>query len=202
MSTCRAISREPGRIRDRCSVALGITLCVLTLLVAPACRRPQVVTIPPLPDLDVPLPPPRTVEPQETHVSQPVTLVDVPARTVERPRVVPPPPPRESRPEPRPEPPVVDAKPPDEGRPVTTLQTTPTDRDAELETRIRGLLQTANGDLNQVDYRKLEPDVQLQYDTVKSFMRQAEDALKSKNLVFAQTMAEKAATLAGQLPGR
>lgn len=129
-------------------------------------------------------------------------LVDVPARTVERPRIALPPPPREIKPEPRPEPPVADTKPTDEGKPVTTLQVMPTDRDAESETRIRGLLQAATADLNRVDYRKFERDVQVQYDTVKSFMRQAEDALKSKNLVFAQTMAEKAATLAGQLPGR
>lgn len=203
MSTRTAPSLESPRIRHRWPVAVGVTLCTLALLVAPACRRPQVVTIPPMPDLEVPLPPPRNVEPVEMQVSQPVQLVDVPARTVERPRVAPPPPPRESRPEPRPEAPVVEPKPPpEEGRPVTTLQTTPTDRDAEVETRIRGLLQAANTDLSQVDYRRLEPDVQMQYDTVKSFIRQAEDALKSKNLVFAQTMAEKAATLAGQLPGR
>lgn len=199
MSTCTAPSLEPTRPRRRWSAAVALALCTFALLVTPACRRPQVVTIPPLPDLEVPLPPPRNVEPPETQTPQPVSLVDVPARTVERPRVAAPPPPRESRPEPRPEPPAADTKPPEEGKPVTTLQVTSTDRDAEVETRIRGILSAANTDLNQVDYRKLEPDAQMQYETVKSFMRQAEDALKSKNMVFAQTMAEKAATLASQL---
>lgn len=201
MSTCRAVLREAGGIRGGWA-AVGVIVCLLALLATPACRRPQVVTIPPLPDLEVPPPPPRNVELPDPQVIQPVPLVDVPARTVERPRVVPPPPPRENRPEPRPEQPVAESKPAEEPKPVTTLQTTPTDRDAEFDRRIRGLLQAANGDLNRVDYRKLEPDVQAQYDMVKSFVRQAEEALKSKNLVFAQTMAEKAATLAGQLPGR
>lgn len=188
-------------MRARWSAAAGLLVCVLCLAVTPACRRPQVVTIPPLPDLEVPPPPPRNVDPPDTSVPQPVTLVDAPARTVERPRATPPPAPREAKPEPRPEP-AVESKPPEDSRPVTTLQTTPTDRDAEFEKRIRGFLQAANADLNRVDYRKLEPEVQMQYDTVKSFVRQAEEALKSKNLVFAETMAEKAATLANQLPGR
>ena len=91
-------------------------------------------------------------------------------------------------------------KPPEETRsPATTLQTTTADREGELERRIRASLKTATDVLNRVDYRKLNADVQLQYDTAKSFIRQAEDALKTKNLVFAQTMADKAVTLAGQL---
>jgi len=122
---------------------------------------------------------------------------------VERPRVAAPPaPPRDVKPEPRPEP-VVEQKPVvEEPRPAATLQTTSTDREAELERRVRALLQSATADLNRVDYRKLNTDVQLQYDTAKSFVRQAEEALKSRNLVFAQTMGEKAATLASQLAGR
>jgi len=71
-----------------------------------------------------------------------------------------------------------------------------------LEGRVRASLKTAADVLNRVDYRKLNADVQLQYDTAKSFIRQAEDALKNKNLVFAQTMADKAVTLAGQLAPR
>lgn len=168
---------------------------------AAGCRRPPVQTVPSLPDLDVPPPPLRIVEAPDAQAPPPVSLVDAPARTVERPRVPPPPPPRDAKPDPRPDP-VVEAKPPDEPRPATTLQTTPADREGEVDRRVRGTLQTAAADLNRVDYRKLNADVQMQYDTAKSFMRQAEEALKSKNLVFALTMAEKAATLASQLAGR
>jgi uncharacterized protein (DUF885 family) len=64
------------------------------------------------------------------------------------------------------------------------------------------MLQAAGADLNRIDYRRLSPDTQLQYDTAKGFIRQAEDALRSRNLMFAQTMAEKAATLANQLLGQ
>lgn len=185
-------------IRHNGSAAL---MLVMALLLVGGCGKKVVQTAPPVPELDVPPPPPRNVEPTDAQVQQPVTLVDAPVLTVERPRVAPPPPPRDVKPEPRPEP-VVEAKPAEELRPAATLQTTSTDREAELERRVRAMLQAAAADLNRVDYRKLNTDVQLQDDTAKSFVRQAEDALKSKNLVFAQTMAEKAATLASQLAGR
>lgn len=190
------LTRGP-RTRRRWPAA---TLLVLSL-VAGGCRRPPVQTIPPMPNLDVPPPPPRTVEPADAQVPPPVPLVDVPARTVERPRVAVPPPVRDPKPEPKAEPPA-ESKPAEDTRPATTLQTTPTDREAEVERRVRSVLQTATAALSRIDYRKLNPDVQLQYDTAKSFVRQAEEALVSKNLVFAQTMAEKAATLASQLAGR
>lgn len=191
------LSREPRRWR-RSSPALTL---VLSMLLTLGCGKKVVQTVPPPPALDVPPPPARVVEPVDAQAPQPVTLVDAPVRTVERPRVAPPPVPRDPKPEPRPEP-VADPKPPEDPRPVATLQTTSTDREAELERRVRTMLQTATADLNRVDYRRLNSDVQLQYDTAKSFVRQAEEAIKSKNLVFAQTMAEKAATLANQLAGR
>jgi len=39
----------------------------------------------------------------------------------------------------------------------------------------------------------------VQYDTAKRFIQQAEDALKAKNFVFAEQLADKAATLAAAL---
>ena len=48
----------------------------------------------------------------------------------------------------------------------------------------------------------LNADAQTQYDTAKRFIRQAEDALRAKNLVFAKNLADKAAALAAQLAGR
>lgn len=179
------------------SVAAALAL----LLASGACRRPPVRTVPPMPALEVPPAPPRNLEPTEAQAPAPVPLVDAPTRTVERPRVAVPSTQRE-RIEPKPEPPSEPAR-ADDGKPAAaTLQTTTTDRESDVERRIRGLLQAASTDLNRIDYRKLNPDPQLQYDTAKSFIRQSEEALKSKNLVLAQTMAEKAATLASQLAPR
>ena len=95
------------------------------------------------------------------------------------------------------------SKPGDEPKtPSATLGTTPNGQEAEVERRIRGLLLEATGNLNRVDYGRLNADAKGQYDSAKAFVRQAEDALRSKNLVFASYLADKAATLAAQLRGR
>jgi hypothetical protein len=95
------------------------------------------------------------------------------------------------------------AKPADEPpKPLTTLQTTPAAAEGEVERGIRASIQRANSDLNRIDYRTLNADARTQYDTAKRFLQQAEDNIRSKNLVFAKTMAEKAAALAVQLAPR
>jgi hypothetical protein len=183
----------------------AVALCA-ALASGAGCRRAQARTVPEMPALEVPPPPPRYVAPADAAVFEPIPLVEVPVRTApEAPPVVPPSLPRDAvrvdppKTEPVPEQP----KPVEEVRsPATTLQTTTADREGVLERRIRASLKTAGDVLNRVDYRKLNADVQLQYDTAKSFMRQAEEALKNKNLVFAQTVADKAVALAGQLAPR
>ena len=186
----------------RAARGIGAAAVVAAELLVGGCRRPQVRTEPAPPALDMPTPPPRDVEPTDLQVPPLVPLIDVPPRTVERP-LTPAPVTRDpGRSEPRPESPTEPLKPVEEPRPATTLQTASTEQEAELDRRVRATLQTAGTDLNRIDYRRLNPDEQHQYDTVKSFIRQAEDALRDKNLVFAQTMAEKAATLAKQLPAR
>ena len=67
---------------------------------------------------------------------------------------------------------------------------------------IRQQLAKASSDLTRVDYRALNADARTQYDTAKGLVRQAEDALRAKNLVFARSLADKAATLATQLAGK
>lgn len=177
----------------------GVAAAALAIALAgAACRHAPVRTVPPMPELQVPPAPPRNLETTEQQAPPPLPLVDAPTRTVERPRVVQPSTQRE-RIEPKPEPPAEPVRAEDQ-RPAATLQTATPNPDGEVERRIRGLLQSAQNDLNRIDYRKLNPDPQTQYDTAKSFIRQAEVALQSKNLVLAQTMAEKAATLASQLP--
>ena len=183
---------------------IGAAALVAAHFVVGGCGRPTVRTEPVPPVLDMPTPPPRDVEPVDAQVPPLVPLVDAPPRTVERPRTPVPAARDTGRGEPRPESPAELPKPTEEPRTPTptTLQTAPTEQEAELDRRVRTTLQTAGADLSRIDYRRLNPDEQHQYDTVKSFIRQAEDALADKNLVFAQTMAEKAATLAKQLPAR
>jgi hypothetical protein len=53
-----------------------------------------------------------------------------------------------------------------------------------------------------VDYRALNADARNQYDTAKRWVQLADENIRTKNLVFAKSIAEKAATIAAQLAGR
>ena len=117
-------------------------------------------------------------------------------------------PPAPTRETPKPEPPKPEApaaeppKPPDESSRGNTLQTAPATAEGELERTVSATLTRANTELNRVDYRGLNPDARIQYDTAKRFIRQAADAVKAKNLVFAKSLADKAVAIADQLGGR
>jgi hypothetical protein len=70
------------------------------------------------------------------------------------------------------------------------------------ERSVRDLLTRASRDLNRVDYMRLSTDSRAQYEQSKRFSEQAEQALKERNLIFAATLADKAATLAAELLGK
>jgi len=189
------------------------TLAALLLgLSLSACTHAKAKTAPDNPPLDVPLPPEHDVEPTETEAPPLVSLPQEPARNAPaRLRPTPPParePPRADAPapdapKPAEAPPVEAPKPVEEApRPATTLQSMPTSAEGEAERTIRATLQRANTDLNRVDYRALNSDARIQYDTAKRIVRQADAAIRAKNLVYAKTLADKAATLAAQLAGR
>lgn len=151
--------------------------------------------------LDMPAPPPRVVEVKDPEVLPPVPLPEEPVRnTPLRPRPAP------AAETPRPEPPRAEptdiAKPADEGRPANVLQTAPALQEGEVERRVRALLTQATTDLNRINYRALNADARTQYDTAKRFVSQAEEALRAKNQLFANNLADKAAALAAQLAGR
>ena len=160
------------------------------------------------PRLEMPPPPPRLVETIEPVVQEPVTLVEEPAHQSVRP-----PPRQATRPETaRPEPPKTDGtraeapleapKAEDPSKP--TLQTTPTVAEIEVERTIRGVIARANADLVRVNFRALSTDGRTQYDSAIRFIQQAEEALepRTRNLVFARNLADKALALAAQLAGR
>jgi hypothetical protein len=153
----------------------------------------------------MPMPPPRLVEAAETEPPEPATLMPEPARNAPLPpRPAPAQQQGENKPEPQKAETPPETKPGDDQRAAgsSTLRTTPTNQEGEMQQRIRGLLLEATGNLNRVDYNRLNPDAKGQYDSAKGFVRQAEEALKTENLVFASYLADKAATLAAQLRGR
>ena len=107
------------------------------------------------------------------------------------------------RPEPAPAPAAVQA--PVEPVPTETreLRVAPNgNTTAAAERTIRDLLIRATRDLSRVDYSRLSADGKANYDQSKRFSQQAEQALKDRNFVFANTLADKSATLASQLLGR
>jgi hypothetical protein len=181
------------------------------VLLVTGCARAHAKTTPELPDaaLEVPLPPAHDVEPPDVEAPPPPP----PAPAPEPPRTTPPrttrPPaptreqPRTDPPKPETPPPAEPPKPPEEaGRGGNTLQTAPPTAEGELERNVRATITRANSELNRVDYRVLNPDARIQYDTAKRFIRQADDAVKAKNLVFAKSLADKAVAIADQLGGR
>jgi hypothetical protein len=154
----------------------------------------------------VPAVPPREVEPIEVETPQPVPLPEEPARTPS-PRLRPQAREQTPRPEqPKTEPPKTEQPPveptkPDEepAKPPALLQTTPPNTEGDLERGIRAALTRAQTDLNRIDAARLNADARGQYETAKSLMRQAEQAVRAKNLLFAKSVADKAAVLAAQL---
>jgi outer membrane biosynthesis protein TonB len=188
-------------------VGLRVLVLVVAAAGSTACFRAQARTTPEMPPLEVPPPPPRIVETIEVDDTPepPVEVVaDPETAPATRPRPAPVPPRTEA---PRPEPPRIEGPPAEPPRPAdeparTTLQTTPADREGQVEASVRRLMTSATNDLNRVNYNRLNADAKGQYESAKGFLRQAEEALKGRNLVFAETVAEKAATLAAQLAGR
>jgi outer membrane biosynthesis protein TonB len=176
-------------------------LLLLALTVANGCARAHAKTTPESPPLDMPASPAREVEPSDAEAPPPVPLPEEPARSAV-PRARPTTPREQPRAEaPKPEPPKTEPapaeppKPEEPTRPPTMLQTTPTTAEGE----IRAILSRASTDLNRVDASRLSADARTQYDAAKSFIRQADAAVRAKNLVFAKNLAEKAQVLAAQL---
>jgi len=64
------------------------------------------------------------------------------------------------------------------------------------------ILQRSRQDIGRVTYQRLSADGRAQYDQSRSLAEQAEQAIKDRNWLFAQTLADKAATLAAALVAR
>ena len=180
---------------------------LVSALGAGACAHARANAPTDTPPLMVPAAPPHEIEPVETSTPPDIPLPKEPPRRPP-PRPAPAPAkPEAPKSEPRAEAPKTETepvKPAEEPAkpPTSTLQTTPTGAEGEVERDIKTMLGRASDNLNHIDYRALNTDARMQYDTAKRFIRQAEDALRAKNLVFARNLADKAAALAAQLAGR
>jgi hypothetical protein len=170
-------------------------------LIAPACAKARAATVPDGPPLAVPEAPPRVVAPVEP--APPIAAAPAPAENPPaaaapaRPVARPPAARTGSEAESKPTPPVTAVTPP-APEPPRDLRTAPAAGSASERT-VRGMLTRANRDLARVDYGKLSTDGRVQYEQAKRFSQQADEALKERNLVFAATLADKAATLAAEL---
>ena len=187
-------------------VLAGVSLLAL---LASGCAKAKAQTVSAEgPPLTVPTPPPRLVaaaEPlaPEEPVPDPLPAASVPPPAEAAPPPVPSPPPA-AAPAPRPaaRKPEAEVVPAETVRSPRDLRPAPSAETAAEERRVHDLIGRAMKDLNRVDYRALSPEGKAQYDQSKRFADQAESAVKDRNLPFAQTLADKAATLAAGLLSR
>lgn len=199
---CRAVRRLPthgGRI---------VLLIAALAALSSACAKTRAETVLESPPLAMPEPPPRVLLPPEEPLASAPAVADVP--------VVATPPAASARPPARrpqpaantgetretataqtPEPPT----PPPAPEPPRELRSAPAAADAAAERQVRDLLTRAARDLGRTDYRRLTAEGRAQYDQSRRFADQAEQAVRERNFVFAETLADKAATLARALAG-
>jgi len=164
-------------------LALGLTACAARANVDMETGAPALVPPTPPARVVVPIAEKPTLPDVEPEVSQPAPT------TPNRPRETRPPAP----PTPPPAPPATQVGTP----PPAVLSTTA--NTANFERRIREQLKKATGDLSQINPRTLGADARAQYDAAQGFIRQCEEALDVRNLMFASQLADKAATMAALL---
>jgi hypothetical protein len=168
-------------------------LLLVCVLGAAACGARAETTLPgSTPELLPPTPPARLVIPAPEAPTLPE--VEPPAA----PPAAPATPPRPNNPRPTP-PPANPAPPPVtvETPPPAVLSTSM--NTADFERRIQNQLRLATTHLRQVNPRTLSAEAKAQYDAAQGFVRQCEEALKVRNLMFASQLADKAATMAALL---
>jgi len=169
-------------------------LCLVTCALAASGCAARAAEAPDGPPLLVPAPPERVLAPIEEAPVAAAPEPETPAAAVPaRPAPVARPAPAAPAPPPAAE--AAPAPPPRDLRPASSPN-------RATEGSVRELLTRAARDINQVNYNRLSSEGRAQYDQSKRFSIQAEQALRERNLVFAATLADKAATLATELLGR
>jgi hypothetical protein len=199
------------RVRDVSWWTVAVVMLGVGLSAGCATSRPAAETeVPPLVN---PAPPPRLLPPLaggpiEAASPSPTPEAERPAQAPRR-RDAARPADASARPEARPadlpkvEPAPEPPRPAEEAQaPAPVLQLSPADESGASEPAIRQQLTKATQDLSRVDYGALSVDAKAQYDTAKRFMILADHAIRDRNFVFARTLADKAAVIAGVLLSR
>ena len=181
--------------------ALLALLVSMACLGATACRTTRAETPVERPNLDVPPPPPRVIEPAPVE-PPPEPVADPPATTPALPAPKPKPSaPSAPKPEAKPETPT-ETPPPVAAAPPTQLRTPGMPEGPEAERQIRGILNRAEGMLKKTDYRTLPRERKTSYDTAMRFLQEGDRELRAANYVLAKELAEKAEKLAKELQSR
>ena len=190
------------------TISASAALVCLSLL-AGGCTRKVVAAAPAPVPLAVPSVPPRIVGPVVVPDERPQAVAEAPATPTQRPV------PRPSRPATRPpeagpEVPVEDpqrvrvdgGEPAAPATPAPLLRTQQTANDVEAAKKVQEVLRRAEQNLAKVNYGNLNAARRAQADTAKRFITQAGDALERRQLVFAQSLADKAEQLSTSLANR
>jgi hypothetical protein len=170
------------------------SVLLLTVVLGACAAKAQVRTEVELPLLDPPPPPPRvvTIYQDEPAIVPVAPVVEaVPSRPAVRPPRV------ESKPE---APPANEAV-PEAAKPSPaplTLSLSP-GTEAQTAGAIRELMSKASRDLGRVNAAALSADGRAQMEAARRFLQQADEALKTRNVVYAGKLADKAATIAAVL---
>lgn len=184
-----------------------IFVLIALVLPAAACATAR-AHVPPedRPALVVPPVPPRVIEPLPILEPQAIEAVpDLPAEPASPPRPRPAAPNRpatESKPEVKPDtvpdPAIAPPAPP----PVSQLRTPATAEAPEAARQIREVIDRATRLLNSTVRDSLSNDRQANYDAARSWLQQADEALKKNNLELAKSLADRAEQIAKLLSAR
>jgi hypothetical protein len=168
--------------------AVTLLTIVVVALTSAACKTARAETPVERPNLEVPPPPPRVIEPVVVEASiEPV--VETAATPTAPPRTRPPATAKPETPVEAPSPPV----------PPTQLRTPGMPEGPEAERQIRAILNRANGMLKATNRRNLSRERQTSYDTALRFLSEGDRELRAGNYVLAKELAEKAEKLAKEI---
>ncbi|HUR20480.1 MAG TPA: hypothetical protein VMZ90_06705 [Vicinamibacterales bacterium] len=148
------------------------------------------------PALNVPEPPGRYVLPATEQQTLPPPIEEASSTSAAPPTSRPP----VRTPNPRPAAPPQAEPPPPAPAPTPTPAILLTSANSPaFEKSVQEQLKRARTDLGQVTRATLGTDARAQFDAAQGFIRQADEALKVKNLIYAGQLADKAATMAALL---